>query len=137
MNGVPDVEQIIYNGCKNYVGSGVNFYISIEALPRRFPLVLLYESSNTPYLAGVDSSRREKYAVLEYTAEVFTNDAAGKKKRCRTIMARVCEYFCGEEGLGFTRTFCKPVLNTAEPNIYRMTARFEAVLDRRGTLYRK
>ena len=60
-----------------------------------------------------------------YEINVYSNRQNGRKKECRNILNVADETIVG---LGFTRTMLSPVPNLADATIYRLTARYQAVI---------
>ena len=92
-----------------------------------FPAVTLVETDNAAYERTMTSDLAENHVELLYTANVYSNKTSGKKAECKAIMAEINEVLTG---LGFVRTSCQPVANLQDGTIYRMTARFTAVVSK-------
>ena len=92
--------------------------------PSKFPFVSITESDN--YSAEMDTSDTEKFAVIMYEVNVYSNDANRKKTECKKLMSICSDVFYK---LNFTRISCLPVPNLEDASIYRMTARFRALTD--------
>lgn len=137
MSGIPDVENQIFTECEaaiRRVDPDVLCKGAEEYRPPSLPFASIVEDFCAVYSATADSACRENHTLLRYRVDVYTNDTAGKKARCKRIMAAVREYF-GE--IGFYRTLCQPIPNLSDPDVYRMTATFEAVMDKNKRLYRQ
>lgn len=102
--------------------------------PPSFPCVFVEEKSNVAYRQTRDSLSNENHAELMYEISVYSNKQTGKKQECRKLIGIADEAM---NRLGFTRTMLEPVQNLADPTIYRMTARFTAVVDGQHTIYRR
>lgn len=113
-----------------------NIYVAGEYVsqPPRFPAVLIVEMDNTVHLRGRDSANVEHFADVMYQVDVFSNKNAGRKAQAKDIISRIDEQFAG---MGFTRTFLNPVQNMNDATIYRMTARYQAVVGEDETIYRR
>ena len=92
--------------------------------PSKFPFVSITESDN--YSAEMDTSDTEKFSVIMYEVNVYSNDANRKKTECKKLMSICSDVFYK---LNFTRISCLPVPNLEDASIYRMTARFRALTD--------
>ena len=111
-------------------------YVTGEQVPTApsFPCVSIVESGNMTLSTRTDSAEMENAAELTYEVEVFSNRVAGKKAECRAMIA----YVDGElQDRGFERVFLQSIPNFADSTIYRMTARYRAVVDRAKTIYRR
>lgn len=113
-----------------------NIYVTGEYVsqPPKFPAVFIAEMDNSVDLRGRDTANIENYASVMYQVDVFSNKNAGKKAQAREIMALVDGQFAA---LGFSRTFLNPVQNMNDATVYRMTARYQAVVGTDQTIYRR
>ena len=100
--------------------------------PSQFPAVSIVEMDNSVYLSGRDSLEIEHFADVMYQVDVYSNKNKGKKAECKAIMAFIDEWFAQ---FGFARTFYSPVQNMNDPSIYRVTARYQAVVGTDNTVY--
>lgn len=94
--------------------------------PASFPCVTISERSNTVYEASQDSGGVEHHATLLYEINVYSNKASFRKEECKSI-ASAADILMAS--IGFTRSFMQPTPNTADASIYRITARYKAVVD--------
>lgn len=99
--------------------------------PTKLPHVSITESDN--YSAEMDNSDTEKFSVIMYEVNVYSNDVNQKKTECKNIMKTVSDMMYR---MNFTRISCNPVPNLEDATIYRMTARFRAITDG-TTIYRR
>ena len=74
----------------------------------------------------MSTTKIENASQLLFEVNVFSNQKPGAKLQARDIMETVDAEF---EKLGFTRTMMSPTPNLADAIIYRITARYEAVVD--------
>ena len=102
------------------------------AQPPRFPAVSIVEMDNTVFRNGIDSGAIENYAEVMYQVDVYSNKHTGRKAECKEIISMIDEQFAR---FGFTRSFLNPVQNMNDATIYRMTARYRAVVDRNFNVY--
>lgn len=105
-----------------------------EAVPSAFPAVYISEIDNSVWRNGISSSRQENYAAIEYEVNIYSNKTSGRKSECRQIAAIVDSVM---EGLNFTRRTFTPVPNFADATIYRVVARYRAVVGQNEVLYRR
>ena len=102
--------------------------------PASFPAVSIVEMDNSTYRPAWSNSYAEGYALVMYEVNVYSNLTKGKKAEAKAIMATI-------DGLiqpyGFERIFCQPIQNMNDATIYRITARYRAVVSDDLTIYRR
>lgn len=103
------------------------------AAPSSFPAVTLVEADNAAYMRSMDSSGSENHVSLMYEANVYSNKTSGKKAECKRILATIDTQM---QTIGFYRVNANPV-EVAQANIYRMIARYRAVVSKNGLVYRR
>lgn len=102
--------------------------------PPSFPATSLVEMDNTIYTSTQTSSDNENHATLMYEVNTYSNKVRGKKSECKAIMALIDEEMTS---LGFVRTMLQPIPNMDDATIYRMIARYTAVVSKDKTIYRR
>lgn len=102
--------------------------------PPSFPCVSLIETDNQVYRNTRDSGSIENHVQVLYEVNVYSNKTSGKKAQCKEIIAFIDSKM---EALGFTRTLMNPVPNEEDATVYRMTARYRAVVSKDKTIYRR
>lgn len=102
--------------------------------PPSFPCVSLIETDNQIYRNTRDSGTIENHAQVLYEVNVYSNKTSGKKAECKAIIAFIDTQM---EALGFTRTLMNPVPNEEDATIYRMIARYRAIVSKNKTIYRR
>lgn len=109
-------------------------FVSGEAVaaPSTFPAVTLVEMDNSFYRPAKTLGGSEDYSALMYQTDCYSNKSSGRKSECKAILAKIDEQM---HGLGFTRINASPV-EMAQSNIYRVTARYRAVISKMGTILR-
>lgn len=100
--------------------------------PPSFPHVSLIEVDSSVYRRTQDSGSMENHALVVYEANVYSNKKNGKKTEAKAILDAVDAQMAR---LGFTRTYRRPMQNTNDATIYRVLARYRAVIDRDGRVY--
>lgn len=103
-----------------------------ERQPAKFPCAILYESDNSVYRSSQDSGSLENHAEVYFTAEVYTNKRSSRRTEARGIMQTIDDTM---QRIGFTRMSMLPVLNYADATIYRLVARYRAIVGRDGLVY--
>lgn len=131
-----DVEAAVFNRVAEKFDiaypNGTRVSEPIDA-PASFPCLSLVEADNATYTGSLDSAMTEHDAWLMYELNVYSNLASGAKQQCKEIIALVDDELLA---MGFTRTFCHQTKN-ADTKIYRMTARYRAVISKELRIYRK
>lgn len=102
--------------------------------PPSFPCVSLIETDNQVYRNTRDSGSIENHAQVLYEVNVYSNKTSGKKSECKAIIALIDSKM---ESLGFTRTLLNQVPNESDATIYRMVARYRAIVSKNKTIYRR
>lgn len=102
-----------------------------DAAPPRFPAVTIVEADNSVY-QKMRTNNIENAAKLLYEVNVFSNLVGFGKQEAQDIMNAIDEEFAA---LNFTRLMCSPVSNLQDSKIFRMLARYEAVIDKDFMLY--
>lgn len=131
-----DVEAAVFNRVAEKFDiaypNGTRVSEPIDA-PASFPCMSLVEADNATYTGSLDSAMTEHDAWLMYELNVYSNLASGAKQQCKEIIALVDDELLA---MGFIRTFCHQTKN-ADTKIYRMTARYRAVISEELRIYRK
>jgi hypothetical protein len=70
----------------------------------------------------------ENHANLMYQVDIFSNLTSGKKAECKKILKVVDEKM---SEMGFVRILCEPIENLEDATIYRITARYNAIVGRK------
>lgn len=102
--------------------------------PPKFPAVFIVEMENSVYLYGRDSGGVENFANVMYQVDVYSNLNRGKKAQAKEILG-VIDVLMGVNG--FSRTFMNPVQNMNDQTIYRITARYTAVVGKDKVIYNR
>lgn len=99
--------------------------------PSRFPTVTLDETQNVP--VHLDSAKLNKYARVQYRAQVFTN-GEGKRTQARKIYGTL-DAIMQELGFVCVTYTTTPAIYNSE--VYSIAATYEAVIGRDGKVYRR
>ena len=102
--------------------------------PPSFPCVSLIEMDNSVYTRTQTSLGDENHAQLMYEVNVYSNKKNGKKSECKNIISFIDELMLK---YGFTRTMLQPIPNMDDATIYRMIARYSAVVSKDKELFRR
>jgi len=102
--------------------------------PPSFPAVSIVEMDNTAYEKTQSSESGENHVTVTYEVNVYSNLVKGKKAEAKAIIAIIDKVMTS---LGFTRIMLNPTPDMNDATIYRMTARYRAVVDRNQIIYRR
>ena len=102
--------------------------------PSSFPAVSLVEMDNSILEYTVDSSSNENHANVMYEVNVYSNKTTGKKTECKSIIALIDTEMTA---MGFVRSTLTPVPNEYDSTIYRMVARYRAVVSSNHKIFRR
>ena len=100
-------------------------------VPARFPAVTIEERDNYVY-KRLRTTKIENAASVMYEVNVYTNRVGYKKQDAQEIMSFIDEILAEK---GFTRTMMQPIDNLSDATIYRLVARYEAVVDTDHWIY--
>jgi hypothetical protein len=102
--------------------------------PSSFPAVSLVEMENSILQTTVDSGSNENHANVMYEVNVYSNKTTGKKSECKAIIALIDTEMTA---IGFVRYTLTPVPNEYDSSIYRMVARYRAVVSSDHKIFRR
>lgn len=102
--------------------------------PPSFPCVCFAEVDNAPYRRTQTSVDMENHVTLLYEVDVYSNKTVGKKVECKGIIKVIDNIMLS---LGFDRPFLNPIPNQEDATIYRMKARYVAVVSKDQIIYRR
>lgn len=131
-----DIENEIFTEIANHVDAnypGVFFTSEYVKSPSSFPAASLVEIDNTVVASTQSSSKIENHASVMYEANVYSNKLSGKKEECKKVIGLIDERM---SQLGFTRTMLNVVPDLYDATIYRMVARYRAVVSSGHVIYR-
>lgn len=114
--------------------SGIYVTDEYVSQPTRFPTASIVEMDNTVLTSTIDSGSIENFVEVMYQVDVYSNLNKGKKAQAKAIIAAIDDLF---QEHGFVRSFLNPIQNMNEPTIYRMTARYRAVVSKDHLVYRR
>lgn len=103
----------------------------LSASPARFPAVSIVEINNS-VLSRARTDNIENAVSVAYEVNIYSNKTGYNKMEAKEILSVVDSSL---QSLGFTRTFCNPVQNLEDRNIYRIVARYEAAIDKDFWIY--
>lgn len=123
-----DVENELFTVVATALRSSFsNIYVTGEAVdaPSKFPCVVFYEDDNYISQVDMDSSWDEKFAILRYRVDIYSNKASGRKSEAKAIRA-VIEPLLYRRN--FTRFSSTPI-NDMSDNIYHVVTTYRVKTD--------
>lgn len=124
-----DVESIIFNTVASVLRATYDgIWVAGETTdsPAKFPAVTIVESDNA-IVQSMRTTTIENAVTLMYEVNVYANTIGYKKSEAKDIMETIDNEFVK---LGFARILCNPVSNLQDATIYRIVARYKAVVDK-------
>ena len=100
--------------------------------PPKFPCASLEERDNRNDEFTQDSSSNENTDTVIYELNVYSNKTSGKKSEAKSILNLLDTAMTD---MGFTRTMMQPIPNMEDATLYRITARYIAVVDKNRNIY--
>lgn len=101
----------------------------ITAEPTAFPAGSLIEMDNATVRDMQSSTPVENYSRVTYQLEIF----ATTKSKCREVFAVADDEMIA---MNFTRMSGQYINNAGNTKVFRYVARYEALVDQNGNLYR-
>lgn len=101
--------------------------------PVAFPCITLIEQDNYTYEGSLTDEPKERHANLMYELNIYSNKTSGAKLECKAILALLDAKM---QSLGFVRTM-KAQTKNQDTKIYRVTARYRAVVSDDYRIYRR
>lgn len=98
--------------------------------PTAFPAASLIEMDNRIVRARQTSTPVENFSLITYQLEVY----ATTKAKCREVFMAADESMIA---LNFDRISGQYINNFSNTKVFRYVARYEAMVDREGNLYRR
>lgn len=126
-----DIENEIYTCVKKAVGDNAKVFSRPMSTVAEFPCVVFYETDNYVPRKIVDTSNDERFAVVTYDVNVYSNDQTKGKTECKKLINIVDETM---RSLGFRRTTKSPVA-IDRATIYRIVCRYTATVSNTENIY--
>ena len=95
-----------------------------------FPAASLIEMDNTTVRSRQSSTPKENFALITYQLDVY----ALTKNKCREVFVAADESMIS---MNFTRISGQYINNPDNTKVFRYVARYEAVVDPDGNIYRR
>lgn len=116
------IEMITQAVCSEYPEADVSG--EYTEMPASFPAVTVVEADNS-VLQRMRTENIENAVSVMYQVNVYSNKAVARKGEAKRIANLIDEAFTSR---GFTRIMKYPVPNIANSRIYRIVARYAAVV---------
>lgn len=132
-----DIESEVFNIVSQKVRETYpRIYIVGEYVksPSSFPCVSIIEVDNQINQSTRSTDCIENHVQVIYEVNVYSNKTSGKKAECKSIVSMIDNQM---EALGFTRTFMNPVPNEEDATVYRIVARYRAIVSKNKVIYRR
>ena len=132
-----DIEAEVYDRCAKAVleiepeAFTTSTYV---AAPASFPALHVSEISNVTDTRHMDSALKEKFSIVTYQSDVYSNLRSGAKRQAKKMAQAVDEAMLA---MGLTRTYMGTVSNPADTSVYRISARYTAVAGDDKRIYRR
>ena len=129
-----DVENFLYDAVaaempqKVYCSSG--FQREIDA----FPHFTLTVENNSVYENEITSGGIENAIQIAIEINAYSNNVGTRRSECKEIIS-IADNVLNK--IGLIRVSCKPTPNISDMTIYRITARYRAVVDKKLIFYRR
>lgn len=130
-----DIENEVYHSVYAAIMAahpGVTMKGVPESTPAKFPFVSLEQKTNADHLPTRDSSGLQNHANQMFQLDIYTNDITSKKATAKAIAQTADKVLVG---MGFRCVSSQPTGNLGDSTIYRITARYEAVVSKNNTIY--
>lgn len=129
-----DIENMLFTKVKKQLPPNCKTSATYSRVQSEFPLLTLIVMDNTVVEKFINSARIENFADIMVEVNVYSNKTAGKKEECKKLIKIADEVL---SNLNLTRTFCQPTPNLEDATVYRMTARYRAIVDNELNIYRR
>lgn len=103
-------------------------------MPSAFPCVCIEEAESSSYRRSRDTGSNENHIDVMYEVNVYSSKLEGAKIECKQIFNLLDEEM---NSMGFTRRSKNPIPIDNEPISYRINGRYEAVVGKNQTIYRR
>lgn len=129
-----DIESTVFKSINNEIKakhSNAVVYSEYHRVPPIFPCVQIILVSALTHKPSGDGDNVENNTVVGFQIDVYTK-GDNKKSSCQNITATIDEKFLS---LGFSRTLLTQTTNLEDASIYRITARYDAVISKDYYVY--
>lgn len=131
INAENDIYDTVSDELRDIYGQKIFLSGEYFDTPAKFPAVSVIEIDNSVY-SRMTTTTIENAAKITYEVNVFSNKVGYKKFEAKEIMGVIDRVMAS---MNFTRIMMSPVSNIQDASIYRLTARYKAVIDKDLWLY--
>ena len=131
-----DIENEIYSEIASAVSEempGASLSGEYVKAPPKFPHASIIEADNSTYARTRTGERGENHAIVMYEVNVYSNKRTGKKAECRKLLDIIDRRMIE---MGFSRMMMNAVPDLYDATIYRLVARYQAVVSLNHKIYR-
>lgn len=129
-----DVENMLFTMVKTAQPKNVKCGSQYTSEQSDFPYMTLEVKDNTVYERFINSKQIENAADIMVEVNAYSNSQKGKKEEVKKIIKTADDVL---ENLGLVRVFCQPTPNLEDATVFRMTARYRAIVDKDYNFYRR
>ena len=129
-----DVENMLFTEVKAAQPKKVKCGSQYTREQSEFPYMTLEVKNNTIYERFINSKQIENAADIMVEVNAYSNSLKGKKEEAKQII-KTADSVLG--GKGLVRVFCQPTPNLEDATVFRMTARYRAIVDENLNFYRR
>jgi hypothetical protein len=129
-----DIENMLFTKVKNDLPTTVKTGTMYASVQSEFPYVTLMVMDNSVYEPFIDSARIENAVEIMVEVNVYSNKTSGKKEECKKLIKTIDDTL---SGLNLARIFCQPTPNLEDATVFRITARYRAIVDKNLNIYRR
>lgn len=129
-----DIENMLFTEMKKNLPKTVETGTMYASVQSKFPLATLMVMDNSVYEPFIDSARIENAVEIMVEVNVYSNKTSGKKEECKKLMKNIDGTL---SGLNLVRISCQPTPNLEDASVYRITARYRAIVDKNLMIYRR
>lgn len=104
-----------------------------QPVPSGFPHVSIYQNDSYTPNEYLDSATYAKFEAVMFEVQVYSNKTGTKKQECKRLMDIIDTVM---QEMNMRRSSLVPVPNLNDASIYRLTARYEGLIDADG-FYRR
>lgn len=129
-----DLESDIFDAVAKAIESahaGVTCGSTYNPSPAKLPFVSIVEADNRVN-EQMRTTNIENAVIVMYECNIYTNKPSNRKAEAKAIAATMDAKFAE---IGFTRTLKSETPNFNDVSIYRLTCRYEAVIDKDFWIY--
>ena len=129
-----DIENMLFTKVKKNLPTTVKTGTMYASVQSEFPYVTLMVMDNSVYEPFIDSARIENAVEIMVEVNVYSNKTSGKKEECKKLIKTIDDTL---SELNLTRIFCQPTPNLEDATVFRITARYRAIVDKNLNIYRR